>query len=93
VAILQSEVDPESGMSMDFAEIRQLARERVLDSIDHNDLNRILDNPTAENVVVWIWDRLLPALPGLVELQLFETPDFGVIYRGEADGQARGTDS
>jgi 6-pyruvoyl-tetrahydropterin synthase len=55
----------------------------VLETIDHNDLNQVLDNPTAENVVTWIWGRLAAHLPGLRELQLYETDDAAVIYRGE----------
>jgi 6-pyruvoyltetrahydropterin/6-carboxytetrahydropterin synthase len=86
--VVKGEVDPASGMSTDFTTIQRLVRNHVLETIDHDDLNKVLDNPTAENVVAWIWNRLRPALPGLVELQLFETPDCGVIYRGETDGQA-----
>ncbi len=50
-------------------------------------LNRILDNPTAENVVAWMWGRLEAHLPGLREMQLYETNDCAVIYRGELHGQ------
>jgi 6-pyruvoyltetrahydropterin/6-carboxytetrahydropterin synthase len=88
VVLVESKVDPKSGMSMDFVKVKQLVREQALDAIDHNDLNQVLDNPTAENVVSWIWERLRPALPELVELRLFETPDYGVIYRGESNEQS-----
>jgi 6-pyruvoyltetrahydropterin/6-carboxytetrahydropterin synthase len=88
VVLVASKVDPGSGLSMDFGLIKELVQEHALKEIDHNDLNRVIENPTAENVVAWIWKRILPALPDLVELQLFETPDCGVIYRGEADEQA-----
>jgi 6-pyruvoyltetrahydropterin/6-carboxytetrahydropterin synthase len=85
IVLVKSKVDPDTGLSMDFGTIKKIVREHALDAIDHNDLNQVLDNPTAENVVVWIWERLQPELPGLVELQLYETPDCGVIYRGKAD--------
>lgn len=88
IVLVESEVDPETGMSTDFGTIQEAVRKQALDQIDHNDLNQVVENPTAENVVSWIWERLRPALPGLAELQLYETPDCGVIYRGEADGQA-----
>ena len=90
VIFVRSQVDPTTGLSMDFGKIKEKVREQALDAIDHNDLNQVHDNPTAENMVAWIWQRVRPALPGLVELQLYETPDCGVIYRGEAetDGQA-----
>lgn len=80
-------VDPETGLSIDFMKVKQLVRTHVLDSIDHNDLNLVLENPTAENVIVWMWGRLQPHLTGLKEMQLYETDDAAVIYRGEIDGQ------
>ena len=86
--LVEGRVDPATGLTTDFMVIKRLVQEHVLRTIDHNDLNQVLDNPTAENVVTWIWQRLRPALPGLIELQLFETPDCGVIYRGEPNGKA-----
>ncbi|MGH9463534.1 MAG: 6-pyruvoyl trahydropterin synthase family protein, partial [Vicinamibacteria bacterium] len=82
--VVEGRVDPATGLTTDFLVIKHLVREHVLQTIDHNDLNLVVDNPTAENVVTWIWRRLAPALPGLTELQLFETPDCGVIYRGDS---------
>lgn len=84
---VEGPVDPKTGLSIDFVRVKELVREHVLDQIDHNDLNRVLDNPTAENVVVWMWQRLQPELRGLKEMQLYETADAAVIYRGEPIGQ------
>jgi hypothetical protein len=36
-----------------------------------------------------MWDRLSPRLEGLRELQLYETDDAAVIYRGEPDGASQ----
>jgi 6-pyruvoyltetrahydropterin/6-carboxytetrahydropterin synthase len=88
IVLVESKVDPTTGLSTDFGMIKKIVREHALQAIDHDDLNKVLDNPTAENVVVWIWERLRPALPELVELQLYETPDCGVIYRGEPNGES-----
>ncbi len=82
--VVEGRVDPATGLTTDFLVIKRLVQEHVLQTIDHNDLNLVVDNPTAENVVAWIWQRLQAPLPGLTELQLFETPDCGVIYRGES---------
>ena len=57
---------------------------KALERCDHHNLNDFLENPTAENIVVWIWDQLKPSLPGLRQLDLFETPEYSVTYRGEA---------
>ncbi|MFQ5790500.1 MAG: 6-carboxytetrahydropterin synthase QueD [Acidobacteriota bacterium] len=93
LVLVEGKVDPQTGLSVDFEMIKKRVREHVLHTIDHNDLNRVLDNPTAENVITWIWRRLQPALPGLVELQLYETADCGVIYRGESHEQAAASGS
>ena len=34
-----------------------------------------------------MWKRLSPHLPGLKEMQLYETDDSAVIYRGELDAE------
>jgi 6-pyruvoyltetrahydropterin/6-carboxytetrahydropterin synthase len=87
LVFVEGPVDPATGLSIDFVKVKEIVRDRVLADIDHNDLNRVLDNPTAENVVTWMWGRLSPHLPGLKEMQLYETDDSAVIYRGELDGE------
>ena len=84
---VEGPVDPQTGLSIDFGKVKEMVQEHVLNEIDHNDLNLFLENPTAENVVMWMWDRLAPRVPGLKELQLFETNDAAVVYRGEGNGQ------
>ena len=86
LVFIEGPVDPETGISIDFTKVKELVSEHVLDGIDHNDLNLVLENPTAENVVVWMWEKLQPHLEGLKEMQLYETDDAAVIYRGEAGG-------
>ena len=44
-----------------------------------------IDNPTAEAVAAWCWNRLQGKLPGLYEVRIWEIPGFSVAYRG-ADG-------
>ncbi len=83
LVLVEGPLNPKTGLSIDFVRVKELVHEHVLRDIDHNDLNLVLKNPTAENVVVWMWGRLKPALPGLRELQLYETPDCAVVYRGE----------
>jgi 6-pyruvoyltetrahydropterin/6-carboxytetrahydropterin synthase len=80
---LEGEVDPGSGMIFDFDDLKKAVREHVLGRVDHRDLNEVLDNPTAENLVRWIWEALEPSLPGLCEVRLHEIPDSCVTYRGQ----------
>lgn len=86
LVFVEGPVDPKTGLSIDFVRVKELVREHVLDRIDHYDLNQVMENPTAENVVVWMWGRLQPHLSGLKEMQLYETDDAAVIYRGESVG-------
>jgi len=76
-------LDPELGWVMDFADLRQ-AFQPLFDQLDHHCLNDIdgLENPTSENLARWIWDRLLPGLPGLVKVVVQETCNAGCIYTG-----------
>ena len=76
-------VDPGSGLAIDFTELKRIVRQQVIDELDHKYLNDRIDNPTAELMAVWIWQRLTGELPGLVEIELNETRNCSVIYRGE----------
>lgn len=80
---IEGEVDPATGWLVDFAEIDERVMP-VIRAIDHRVLNEIdgLANPTSELLAAWLWRRLGDALPGLVELEVAETPTSRVIYRG-----------
>jgi 6-pyruvoyltetrahydropterin/6-carboxytetrahydropterin synthase len=73
--------NPRDGMILDFEVLRKRTWELALNQCDHHTLNDFMDNPTAENVIVWMWDRLKPAIPELKELRLWETPEYCVSYR------------
>lgn len=75
-------VEAHSGMAIDFGDLKRVVAERVVDRLDHVDVNTLIDNPTAEVMAVWIWERLEDALPGLVEVELHETASCSVVYRG-----------
>ena len=69
---------------MDFTDIKDVVRP-VVKELDHYYMNDIpgLENPTCENIAVWIWNKIKPAIPGLKYIELHETPTTGVIYSGE----------
>lgn len=76
--ILEGEVDPETGMLLDFNELKKIATEEIHDKLDHKHLNSLEDdvfqNPTAERMVSWIGNQLMPRLPNLVAVKLWESP-------------------
>lgn len=79
---VEGPVRPEDGLVMDFDELRELVERAIVRELDHGDLNEVLDNPTAENIAVWMWERLEPEAPGLACVRLWETPRYSVIYTG-----------
>ena len=80
---LEMPVDPETGMTVDFFRLEAAVRERILERLDHRNINDTLENPTAENITLWIWQQLKPEFPQMEEVKLFETPDSSVTYRGD----------
>lgn len=84
------DVDPETGFVVDLKRLRDLVRRRVVDDVDHRNLNLEVPwlegvNPTTENLVVAIWDRLEGHVPGgarLDRIVLRETPRNHVEYTG-----------
>jgi len=83
-------IDPVTGYVLDLGALKRLVNERVVDKIDHHNLNLDVDFmrdiiPTSENIVVAIWRQLEPVVtPGrLVRLVLWETPNNYVEYTGE----------
>ena len=73
-----------TGWVRDFADL-SCAMEPVLGRLDHYYLNDVegLDNPTSETLARWIWERVMPALPGLSQVVVRETCTSGCVYRGE----------
>jgi 6-pyruvoyltetrahydropterin/6-carboxytetrahydropterin synthase len=79
---LEGMPNPRDGMIRDFDEVRRRVWEKALALCDHQTLNDFMDNPTAENLILWIWERLKPDLAELKELRLWETPEYCVTYQG-----------
>jgi 6-pyruvoyltetrahydropterin/6-carboxytetrahydropterin synthase len=77
-------IDNQSGWVMDFADIKAVFKP-IYDQLDHYYLNDIkgLENPTSENLAIWIWNQLIPVLPNLSAVEIRETCTSGCIYRGE----------
>jgi 6-pyruvoyltetrahydropterin/6-carboxytetrahydropterin synthase len=80
---VSGEVDPELGWVIDYAEISDAFRP-LWEKLDHYYLNEIpgLENPTSENIAIWIWDQLKPRLPLLTEVVVAETCTARCVYRG-----------
>jgi 6-pyruvoyltetrahydropterin/6-carboxytetrahydropterin synthase len=72
---------PAAGMIEDFEVISRVVKAAVIGQLDHRSLNELIENPTAENIAVWVWRRLEHELPHLAELTLWETRKACVVLR------------
>jgi len=80
---VSGEPQPHTGWVMDFADIKA-AFAPVFDEIDHHCLNDVpgLENPTSEQLAIWIWRRLKPSLGALSKVVIHETCTSGCAYTG-----------
>ncbi|GAB4155224.1 MAG: 6-carboxytetrahydropterin synthase QueD [Planctomycetota bacterium] len=80
---VEGQISERQGWVADYAEIAA-AFEPLRERLDHHYLNEIegLENPTAEHLARWIWDRLSPSLPGLCRVTVRETCETSCSYRG-----------
>ena len=72
---LIGEMHPKIGWVKDYNEILATAKP-VIDQMDHVTLNELpgLENPTSENLAIWLYDDLKPLIPELAQVIISETP-------------------
>ena len=82
--VVAGEVDARAGWLLDFADITAVVEPLLKRELDHRTLNDVegLENPTAELLCVWLWDRLRPQLPLLSAITVHETCAARCTYRG-----------
>jgi len=71
------------GLVMDFHKIKTVVATHVLEHLDHHSLNEVIDQPSAENICVWIWGRLKSKIPQLSEIRVWETATSFATYNGQ----------
>lgn len=83
------EIDPETGYVMDIKILADLIKDEIEDAFDHKNLNLDVPefkdlNPTAENIVVVIWNKLRSKIKSENDLEiiLYETPRNFVSFKG-----------
>lgn len=89
IASVTGDIDKDTGYVIDIKTLKDIIKEEIEDAFDHKNLNlevpEFMDlNPTAENIVVVIYNkiklRLKPQLD--LEITLYETPRNFVTYSG-----------
>jgi 6-pyruvoyltetrahydropterin/6-carboxytetrahydropterin synthase len=89
IVSVTGEISPETGFVMDVKILSDLIKLHVEDAFDHKNLNLDVPdfenlNPTAENIVVVIWQKLRSQIEIKYDLEvvLYETPRNYVTYSG-----------
>jgi 6-pyruvoyltetrahydropterin/6-carboxytetrahydropterin synthase len=89
IVSLTGVIDKETGYVYDLGILSNLIKLHIENSFDHKNLNIEVEefqdlNPTAENISVVIYDKLIKHLPDHLELEitLYETPRNFVTYSG-----------
>ncbi len=89
IVSVTGEIDKETGYVIDMKILKDIIKTEVEEAFDHKNLNIEVPefkelNPTAENIVVVIYNKIKPKLQGDFDLEitLFETPRNFVTYSG-----------
>lgn len=78
------EVNPETGFLIDYADIKRVVNP-IVKQLDHKHLNDIddLEMTSTEYIARWLWERIMPELPILSRITIFETGTSKCEYTGE----------
>jgi 6-pyruvoyltetrahydropterin/6-carboxytetrahydropterin synthase len=87
---LKGEPDLDTGFVFDVKKLSIIVQQHVIDKLDHKNLNLDVEFMAGklcsiENLVIGIWEQLVPHLPkdvNLHSLKLYETPRIFVEYFG-----------
>ncbi len=83
--------NPDTGFVMDAKKLSKIVRKHITGKLDHSNLNLDVDfipkklQPTTENLVILIWQQLVPRIKGckLHSIRLHETDNIYAEYFGE----------
>jgi len=60
----------QDGMIMDFTKLKS-----IIDELDHKDITSLISQPTAENIAIWIRERIAEETPADITVRVWETPE------------------
>lgn len=86
---LTAPLDAIYGWTVDYGDVKALFKP-IYTAIDHYRLDHLdgIEDATAANIAGWIRERMGQRLPQLDRIDLFETPDRGVLLSWSPDGPA-----
>ena len=90
---IKGKPDPDTGFIFDAKRLGTIVQDNIIEKLDHRNLNIDVDFMrgklcSIENLVIGIWNELVPHLPASVDLhclKLVETSKIYVEYYGESN--------
>ena len=92
IVVVKGEVNPETGFVMNLADLKNLIRSNIIESVDHTSLNEDIDFldgiiPSTENLAIAFWKILSPIIVDhgaeLHCVRIIETENNSVEYFGK----------
>jgi len=77
---MEGEVN-EEGFVCDFRAVKRIFNNVVKRDLEGKNLDDLFDFPTAENIAVWVWEKMSPFVP-LNSIEVKEKPHSRAVYYG-----------
>ena len=87
---ISGEINTDSGFIVNLQKLNNIVQENVISIMDHSQIEKDIDwfenrQPSTENMVLFIWERLVGKIPSpakLHSIKLQETPTISTTYFG-----------
>ena len=86
---VKGEVNHDTGFIIDLGHLKKIVKKNIIDVMDHSQIEKDIPwfsdkQPSSENMVVFIWETIVPKLQGaaLHKIRLIETPTIKTDYYG-----------
>ena len=87
---ISGEINTDSGFIVNLQKLNNIVQENVISIMDHSQIEKDIDwfenlQPSTENMVVFIWERMVGKIPSpakLHSIKLQETPTISTTYFG-----------
>ena len=83
---VKDQIDPLTGFVLDYGYLKRITKDKIINRLDHHNLNYVSSElswrSSTELLSIFIWQTLIEYLPGLSELQIYETSQSHCCYVG-----------
>ena len=86
---VKGEITPDTGFVVDLTHLKDIVNTNIIAKLDHSQIEKDIlwfedKQPSSENLVVFIWDKIASSLTGaaLHRIRLQETPTIKTDYYG-----------